>query len=256
MATAGVYHIRHRDSGRAYVGAAENVQKRWKDHVRMLAAGDHHSSKLQVAWDQHGAEAFDWTLAETVSDVSQLRAREQAWIDLMRAFEAGFNMRPTADSMLGFRHRPESIEATRRSHIGRVHSPEERARRAASLASRSPEEKAAASAKRSGSLRQMHACRTPQQKSEIGSRLSAALVGRIVQDSTRQKISQKLAGRELAPGHVAALRASLGKLTDDQRRQVVERRAAGESFRSIGRSYGVTHEAVRKIYAFELRVPA
>lgn len=252
--TSGIYQIRHVASGRVYVGSALHIEKRWRDHRRQLAEGNHHSSKLQRAWLKHGASAFQFEVVEPNVPKLSLTQREQHWIDRLSAFGHGFNMRPRADSMLGHKKSPEAIEATRRAHTGRKQPAEERQRRAEAHKSRPPILKAITASKKADSLRAMHAARSEEARARCGERISNALRGRTVSGATRQRIASKLEGRILPQAHVQAIRRARGKLSDSQRQDVVRRRQSGESFNSIGRDLGVTHEAVRKVFAMETRV--
>jgi predicted GIY-YIG superfamily endonuclease len=46
---AGVYAIRHVGSGKVYIGSAQNLWRRGRDHVRMLRGGYHPNPHLQRA---------------------------------------------------------------------------------------------------------------------------------------------------------------------------------------------------------------
>lgn len=251
---SGIYQIRHVASGRVYVGSAVNIEKRWRDHRRQLAAGKHHSRKLQRAWIKYGAGAFQFEVVDPNVPKPSLTQREQHWIDRLSAFGDGFNMRPRADSMLGHKKSREAIEATRRAHVGRKQSAAERRRRSEAQQARPPILKAITASKKSDSLRAMHAARSEEARTRCGQRISNALRGRPVSDVTRMRIASKLEGRVLPKAHVEAIRQACGKLSDCQRQDVVRRRQSGESFHSIGRDLGVTHEAVRKVFAMETRV--
>jgi group I intron endonuclease len=55
---SGVYQILCVPTGKAYVGSAVNLAKRWQEHRWMLRRGQHHSQYLQRAWDKYGETAF------------------------------------------------------------------------------------------------------------------------------------------------------------------------------------------------------
>ena len=126
---AGIYAIENTSDGKRYVGSAVNTTKRWKDHLRLLGQGCHHSKHLQRAWDRSGGTGFR-LLVLLVCDRSRLVFYEQRAIDGYHSADDryGYNISPLAGSQLGFRHSPET-----RSHLadlkrGRKLSPEHKAR--------------------------------------------------------------------------------------------------------------------------------
>ena len=54
----GIYAIENLTNGRMYIGSAQRFNKRWKEHLRALERGVHHSRFLQRDWDKCGSEAF------------------------------------------------------------------------------------------------------------------------------------------------------------------------------------------------------
>ena len=93
----GVYAIRHKESGRVYVGSSKDIYARWAQHVHTLERGSHRSKYLQRAWQKYGADAFEFIILETC-DHDKRVVREQVCIDFYRASEPefGFNMSRTA----------------------------------------------------------------------------------------------------------------------------------------------------------------
>jgi group I intron endonuclease len=105
----GIYAIRNTASWRVYVGSSENIQRRWNSHLFQLRRGTHHSITLQRSWTKHGEMAFRFEILEVVADALSLIAREQHWIDKLRAFhqKLGFNAHPKAGSPRGHKFSPE-----------------------------------------------------------------------------------------------------------------------------------------------------
>src|SRR5574340_833239 len=56
--TTGVYEILNRENGKRYIGSALNLNRRIGRHRGDLRRGEHHSQKLQRAWNKHGEQAF------------------------------------------------------------------------------------------------------------------------------------------------------------------------------------------------------
>lgn len=72
--TCGIYLIKHKSSGRAYVGQSVNIESRFRDH----RAGKG-SVKLSAALNKYGAEGFEFkVLLECPRDALGL-AREAGW---------------------------------------------------------------------------------------------------------------------------------------------------------------------------------
>lgn len=149
---SGIYVILHVDSGRAYVGSAVRISKRWNHHLHLLRIGKHHSKHLQCAWQKYGEQAFRFEVIERVADKTALLQREQFWIDRYNGanHEAGFNSVARAGSQIGYQHTPEArakmslarkgmgmtpeaIEKMRLSLKGKPKSPEHIAKVAAAL---------------------------------------------------------------------------------------------------------------------------
>ncbi|HZR43797.1 MAG TPA: GIY-YIG nuclease family protein [Ktedonobacteraceae bacterium] len=105
----GIYVIRHLESGKVYVGSANNISKRWSRHRKDLRAGTHSNKHLQAAWTKYGEEAFVFEILELTN---QLDVREQFWMDYTECInpEKGYNYCPIARSSRGVKRGPESEE--------------------------------------------------------------------------------------------------------------------------------------------------
>jgi group I intron endonuclease len=116
LCVSGVYKIVNTINGKIYVGSSVNIRKRWVQHKWDLKNGRHRARHLVAAWNKYGHEAFQFEIIESGKYTKQeLIAAEQKWIDLLRPFdpEVGYNQQTKADSRLGLRHRPETIEKFR-----------------------------------------------------------------------------------------------------------------------------------------------
>lgn len=65
---------------------------RWKEHVRNLDYGSHHSYKFQDDWNSYELYDFDFAVLETVKDKTKLKTVEQKWIDEVDDFEYSYNV--------------------------------------------------------------------------------------------------------------------------------------------------------------------
>jgi hypothetical protein len=88
------------------------MRKRWIRHRCTLLNNDHDNRHLQGAWDKYGRENFVFEVLEKIDDLNILTEREQYWMDRFEVMSAdkGYNMCPSAGSMLGHRHSKNTIE--------------------------------------------------------------------------------------------------------------------------------------------------
>lgn len=105
---SGIYKIENAVNGKCYVGSTLSFNKRWREHRTLLGKRQHHSIKLQRAWNKYGNESFAFSVLEYVLDAEHLVPREQYWIDTLGAFRGGYNNAPIAGSMLGYTHTEEA----------------------------------------------------------------------------------------------------------------------------------------------------
>lgn len=92
----GIYKIVNDDNGKIYVGSSKDINKRWEQHLRELNTGKHHSAKLQHAWNKSGNKLnLSFHVLEECSQ-DELFVREQVWMDLLEAYEKGYNCSKSA----------------------------------------------------------------------------------------------------------------------------------------------------------------
>lgn len=84
-----------------------DVLSRWHGHERSLRRNKHPNVILQRAWNKHGEFVFVFETIE-LCPKSKLISREQFWIDTLCSAKLGYNIAPTAGSMLGYSHRPDT----------------------------------------------------------------------------------------------------------------------------------------------------
>lgn len=182
----GVYQILHAASGKVYVGSAVHLEKRHAQHQRMLRAGKHHNVKLQRAWDKYGEGAFVFKVLEHVPEPATLLQREQAWIDALDAVAKGFNLTPTAGSILGMKFTNESKRRMSSAATGKTKSPEHVANVAAALRGRKMTDEQ----------------RQKMRDAKLGKKRGPHSA------ETKARMSAAAAGKKKSPEHVAALKAA------------------------------------------------
>lgn len=119
----GIYAIRHRESGKVYIGSSIDIALRWRVHRSQLNCGKHHSRFLQRAWSKYGEGAFVFELVEEVADQAGLPARETWHIEAAGSADGrrGYNMAPVGGSTRGIKLGPMPEETRRKiasSHMG------------------------------------------------------------------------------------------------------------------------------------------
>lgn len=203
---SGIYKIKHRDSGKCYVGSAVCIAKRWWGHRKRLGQGTHHSAHLQNAWNKYGSDAFEFMILERVERSEDLIPREQAWIELLGSYYAGYNMSPTAGSPLGVKHTAETRAKIAASGRGRKHSAESIARMSAAA-----------------KIREITHLHTPEVKAKA--KAANKREGRACPEYVKKVLSEKRRGMKFPPEWRAAISASQrgvkrGALTPEHRTRI------------------------------------
>ena len=179
-----IYTIKHVVTGKTYVGSTtRGLSRRKIEHWRDLRRGNHSNIKLQRAWNKYGEDYFVFAVLEFVPDAAQVIAQEQFWIDRLNAVDDGYNLAPTAKSLLGFKHSIETREQMSKSATGKKKSPEHVAKYAAALRGRkmTPEQCEKMRIAKLGKKRAPHS------------------------EATKAKIAAAHKGRKLSDEHCAAL---------------------------------------------------
>lgn len=122
---SGVYIIRHKPSGRVYIGSSAEVEKRLYLHRVLLRVGRHHCEYLQNVWNKHEEQEFAFYLLEECS-IADLGVREQFYLD---SFSEKMNSQPIARSCRGYRHSDETRSEMSLSAMVVADRPGERERR-------------------------------------------------------------------------------------------------------------------------------
>lgn len=100
---SGIYKITHVESGRFYVGSAQNIKARWSTHRQDLIKNKHHSKYLQRLYNKYGKDSIIYEIVEHC-EVEQLLTREQHYLDTLQPV---LNSVKTAGRPTGYRHSEE-----------------------------------------------------------------------------------------------------------------------------------------------------
>lgn len=194
---SGIYKIVNSVSGKVYVGSAVNIRMRWIEHRGDLRKGKHHNMHLQNSWIKHGEASFSFEVIE-MCEASALVVREQFWIDHFRAAirTHGYNISPTAGSVLGMKHTPEARKKMSKAQTGnsktrgQKRSHETRKKMSESFRGRTFSDEARANMSAAAKRKRL----TPEHRAKIGE----SNKGRVVSSQTRKKISAAHKGKRLS----------------------------------------------------------
>lgn len=99
--TMGIYKIEQLSTNKKYIGSSKNIESRWKEHVRDLRKNEHHSWKLQKAWNKYGEDNFKFEIIEIVKNKKDLLTIEQNYINKYNSTKNGsFNISPSTNISL------------------------------------------------------------------------------------------------------------------------------------------------------------
>lgn len=87
-----VYRFLNTASGKSYIGITHSFRRRKSDHIRRLKQGNHHSIKLQNAWNKYTEDAFTWAIIDKGLSQIEAEASEFEWIAHYDSFHNGYNM--------------------------------------------------------------------------------------------------------------------------------------------------------------------
>jgi hypothetical protein len=104
---SGIYKITCLKNGKVYVGQAQDIKERWKEHKRGLTGNYHHNIHLQRAWNKYGEKHFKF---EIIEYVKLLDEREIYWIEKLDTFKNGYNRTLGGGGTLGRKYTEEEIE--------------------------------------------------------------------------------------------------------------------------------------------------
>lgn len=107
MNNCGIYKITNKKNGKFYIGSSKHIDRRWWEHKNDLIKNNHYNSKLQHAWNYHGADVFEFTILENVND-DKLLEREKFYLDMFKPYirGIGYNISDIASGSDTFTYNP------------------------------------------------------------------------------------------------------------------------------------------------------
>ena len=87
-----IYHIKNKITGKEYIGQTIDIDWRLKKHFSALAKNNHHSVKLQRAFNKYGKDAFEISYRQQDFETYQdLLMKEMKEINTFNSYENGYN---------------------------------------------------------------------------------------------------------------------------------------------------------------------
>lgn len=83
-AKAGIYLIKHTPSGTLFVGQANDVGTRWREHQERLRAGTHHNKGLQKLWNESADKDFQYECCRFDKPISAEQRERKRKIESLR----------------------------------------------------------------------------------------------------------------------------------------------------------------------------
>jgi len=108
----GVYKITNKENEKVYIGKSNDIDGRWKTHIRFLDANNHYNYKLQEDWNRYGEDCFTFEILEDITEEVDLGLRsdteliqiENAYMISYDAINTGYNIEKTLDKILKAEH--------------------------------------------------------------------------------------------------------------------------------------------------------
>lgn len=94
---SGVYKILNKINGKFYIGSSTRLNRRNREHFRLLKSGIHGNSYLQYSYNKYGRENFVYEIIEYCNNDKCIE-REQYYIDLLTP---KYNICPLAGTCKG-----------------------------------------------------------------------------------------------------------------------------------------------------------
>lgn len=87
-----IYHITNKINGKKYIGQTVDIEHRIKRHFLELQKGEHHSTKLQRAFDKYGKDNFEIEYSQKqFKTYEDLLIAQKEEIDKFNSYENGYN---------------------------------------------------------------------------------------------------------------------------------------------------------------------
>lgn len=125
MKVCGIYYIKNLVNNKIYIGQANNIYKRWKDHIWKLNNNRHHNKHLQRAWNKCGEKNFKFEII-CECNINRLLDLEKYYIEKYDTFFNGYNLTVGGEGTYGHRVSKEARYKIGKAQKGKTISKENR----------------------------------------------------------------------------------------------------------------------------------
>jgi len=80
----GIYKIINTVNDKYYVGSSTNIERRWREHIKLLNHNRHHNEHLQHAWNKYGHDSFRFVIIQNTSN-SLVKITEQKYLNIAKS---------------------------------------------------------------------------------------------------------------------------------------------------------------------------
>lgn len=89
----GIYSIYCLKNDKYYIGQSGNIERRWKEHIRLLNKNNHHNCYLQSAWNKYCINNFEFEILE-ICNKDILWKQELFYMEYFQTYndKYGFNL--------------------------------------------------------------------------------------------------------------------------------------------------------------------
>jgi group I intron endonuclease len=96
-----IYKIHCLINDKLYIGWCANFHIRKRTHLQHLTRNNHHSIKLQRAWNKYGAENFNFEIIENNISHDDILNTEVEYIKRFNSYKGGYNCTPGGEGVVG-----------------------------------------------------------------------------------------------------------------------------------------------------------
>jgi group I intron endonuclease len=192
--SCGIYRITNKLTQKHYIGSSKYVEGRWAHHRKHLVGNNHHSPKLQNAWNKYGPDVWEWVLLQECEELT-LEWHEAFW---MAKLNCEYNSRKITLEGSTFLHTfPEEMRKNMsRVKLGHPVSDETKKKMSEAKKGKTPHNKGRKGFKHS---------------EDTKLKMSKARKGKVISEKHKQSISLAQKGRKHTPEHRQKIRESRSK---------------------------------------------
>jgi group I intron endonuclease len=178
MRVSGIYKIVNKTNGKYYIGSANDIVRRWREHKTTLELNKHPNDYLQSSWNKYGKDNFDFFIIENVLP-NDLLITEQKYLDIAKTEQNKcYNLKFESHKVFFSDYVKQKLS---NSHKGKKHSEETKLKMSITHFN-----------KNRGIISPAPVI------SQIKRKVGGSKKGRIVSDETKQRMRERMKGNQNA----------------------------------------------------------